>query len=283
MPNIQREITKKRETTLHIAAAANQEEFVKNLVERMSSDDITAENTVGSTALAYAAATGNVNIAKAMLKKNRALPNLGSGMKPLFMAALLEHYQMVEHLSRSTKTSEWDIRDQTELFVTYARVGYYGKYKLFLALVVIIIIRFNYTKLTCGLGKNYFTYPWFKKYHLTHLWYVPFVFHKPLLLKSGVNRYFCSNFMSLSSQNKKYHKNVRETRSKSGIGLSLSIHINLEHKEHKSLNPKFFFSYSQALTNFLSNHITIKEIKLFNLSLKHPFGSTFNNINHKTL
>ena len=140
MPNIQREITKKRETTLHIAAAANQEEFVKNLVERMSSDDITAENTVGSTALAYAAATGNVNIAKAMLKKNRALPNLGSGMKPLLMAALLEHYQMVEHLSRSTKTSEWDIRDQTELFVTYARVGYYGKYKLFLALVVIIII-----------------------------------------------------------------------------------------------------------------------------------------------
>ena len=56
------------------------------------------------------------------------------------MAALLEHYQMVEHLSRSTKTSEWDITEQTELFVTYARVGYYGKYKLFLALVVIIII-----------------------------------------------------------------------------------------------------------------------------------------------
>ncbi|KAK7854810.1 ankyrin repeat-containing protein itn1 [Quercus suber] len=127
MPNIQREITKKRETTLHIAAAANQEEFVKNLVEGMSSDDITAENTVGSTALAYAAATGNVNIAKAMLKKNRDLPNLGSGMKPLLMAALLEHYQMVEHLSRSTRTWEWDIIDQTELFVTYARVGYYGQ------------------------------------------------------------------------------------------------------------------------------------------------------------
>ncbi|KAK4604107.1 hypothetical protein RGQ29_012567 [Quercus rubra] len=127
MPNIQREITKKRETTLHIAAAANQEEFVKNLVERMSSDDITAKNTVGSTALAYAAATGNVNIAKVMLKKNRDLPNLGSGMKPLFTAALLEHYQMVEHLSRSTKTSEWDITEQTELFVTYARVGYYGQ------------------------------------------------------------------------------------------------------------------------------------------------------------
>ena len=39
--------------------------------------------------------------------------------------------------------------------------------------------------------------------HFTHLWYVSFVFYNPLLLKSGINRYFCSNFMSLSSQKKK--------------------------------------------------------------------------------
>ena len=61
----------------------------------------------------------------------------------------------------------------------------------------------NYTKPTCGLGENQFAYPWFEKYQLTHLWYVPFVFRNPSLIKSGVNRYFCSNFMSLSSQNKK--------------------------------------------------------------------------------
>ena len=46
MPNIQREINKKRETTLHIAAAANQENFVKNLANVMSSDDLKAVNTV---------------------------------------------------------------------------------------------------------------------------------------------------------------------------------------------------------------------------------------------
>ena len=61
----------------------------------------------------------------------------------------------------------------------------------------------NYTKLTCGLGENYFAYLWFEKYHLTHLSYVLFVFHNPHLLKSWVNRYFCSNFMSIFSQNKK--------------------------------------------------------------------------------
>ena len=61
----------------------------------------------------------------------------------------------------------------------------------------------NYTKLTCGLGENHFAYPWFEKYHLIHLRYDPFVFHDPPLLKLGVNKYFCSNFIYLSSQNKK--------------------------------------------------------------------------------
>ena len=64
-------------------------------------------------------------------------------------------------------------------------------------------LRDNYTKPTCGLGENHFAYPWFEKYHLTHLRYDPFVFRNPPLLKSRVNRYFYSNFMSLSSQNKK--------------------------------------------------------------------------------
>ena len=82
----------------------------------------------------------------------------------------------------------------------------------------------NYTKHTCGLAWNHFAYPWFKKCHFTHLRYVSFVFRNPLLLKSRVNRYFCSNFMSFSSQNKKLHKNARETRSKSGIYVSLHSH-----------------------------------------------------------
>ena len=70
MLKIQREITKAKETTLHLAAAANKEEFVKNLVSNaMSRDDLKVENIAGNTALSYAAATGNVNIAKAILEK----------------------------------------------------------------------------------------------------------------------------------------------------------------------------------------------------------------------
>ena len=67
----------------------------------------------------------------------------------------------------------------------------------------VITFRDNYSKPTCGLGENHFAYPWFEKCHLTYLRYVPFVFRNPPLLKSGINKYFCSNFISLSSQNKK--------------------------------------------------------------------------------
>ena len=103
MTDIQREISKKEETTLHIAAAANREEFVNKLLTSMTSrnGNLTAENNAGNPALTYAAAAGNVNIAKAMLKRNRELSNLGR-MKPLYMGASLGHSRMVDWLYSET-------------------------------------------------------------------------------------------------------------------------------------------------------------------------------------
>ena len=78
MTNIQRRISGNEETTLHIAAAANQEDFVKKLLTLMTSNNynLTAENNVGNTALTYATAAGNVKIAEMMVEKNPELPNL---------------------------------------------------------------------------------------------------------------------------------------------------------------------------------------------------------------
>ena len=131
MPNIQRKITNKGETTLHIAAAAKKEEFVKNLVNRLSRENLTAENNVGNTALTYAAAAGNVKIAKVMLEKNPDLPNLGSGVKPLFMAASLGHSQMVQFLYSQTKeiVCGWDENEQAKLFITCGESDLYGQLK----------------------------------------------------------------------------------------------------------------------------------------------------------
>ena len=64
------------------------------------------------------------------------------------------------------------------------------------------------------MSENHFAYPWFEKCHLTHLRYVPFIFRSPPLLKSGLNRYFCPKFMSLSSQNKKKDTETRKNKIK---------------------------------------------------------------------
>ncbi|XP_065624781.1 uncharacterized protein LOC111993963 [Quercus suber] len=129
MQEIQRKITKAEETTLHVAAVANKEDFVRNLVSNgMSSDDLKVENIAGNTALSYAAATGNVNIAKVMVEKNKDLANLGSGVKPIFMAASLGHSQMVQFLYSETNemVCQWDENEQAELFITCVKGGLYG-------------------------------------------------------------------------------------------------------------------------------------------------------------
>ena len=130
MKNIRRIITNKRETSLHIAAAANQEDFVKNLVKEYKDKDLTAGNNVNNTVLTYATATGNVNTAEAMLEKNSSLANLGK-VKPLFMAASLGHSKMVEYLYNQIrpKVHEWDENEQAKLFITCVEGNLYGTHK----------------------------------------------------------------------------------------------------------------------------------------------------------
>ena len=121
-PNFQRKITNKGETALHVAAAAKHEDCVKNLVKKF---DLTAVNDIGNTALTYAAATGNVNIAKAMLEENSSLANLGR-KKPLLMAASLGHSEMVEYLYERTEVQD---NERAELFITCVEGNLYGKHK----------------------------------------------------------------------------------------------------------------------------------------------------------
>ena len=72
------------------------------------------------------------------------------------------------------------------------------------------------------------------KSHLTHLRYVPFVFCNPPLLKSGVNKYFCPKFMSLSSQNKKKTLKQEKIRSKGRVLLKF-ISLFLSSSQSNSL------------------------------------------------
>ena len=127
MANIQRRLTTAGETTLHVAVAANQEMFVRMLLNCIDDDRLLDVNRVGNTVLTYAAATGNVNIAKLLLDRNSKLGDLPTGVKPLMMAAVSGHIQMVQFLYRKDEVCYWDEFLQAELFITCVKGGLYGK------------------------------------------------------------------------------------------------------------------------------------------------------------
>ncbi|KAJ9557458.1 hypothetical protein OSB04_012072 [Centaurea solstitialis] len=97
-------ITENHETALHVAASARStkrvEEFVENLVEMMTEEDLELQNSSGNTALCLAAAAGNVKMVEIMVKKNRRLLTIPGSKKmmPLYMGALFGHHGMVKYL-----------------------------------------------------------------------------------------------------------------------------------------------------------------------------------------
>nr|XP_043608555.1 uncharacterized protein LOC122580348 [Erigeron canadensis] len=115
-------ITENYETPLHIAASAEStkslEVFVKELVKLMEKEDLELQNQNYNTALCLAAAAGNVQIAKIMVGKNRAVLNIpaANNMMPLYMAALFDKPEMVKYLyAESNKMAGdfWTIDNQS--------------------------------------------------------------------------------------------------------------------------------------------------------------------------
>ena len=127
MPNILRRIGSSGVTTLHIAAAAGQEEFVKKLLMLIEDPHVpTVVNNVGMTALTYAAAVGNMNIAKAIVEKYGDPSIVNFGVKPLHMAAFLGHGHMVNYLYPITTL----VGDEAiEVLINCAKNDLYGKHE----------------------------------------------------------------------------------------------------------------------------------------------------------
>ncbi|PWA46364.1 ankyrin repeat-containing domain, PGG domain protein [Artemisia annua] len=98
-------ITENGETALHIAASAkgpkHVEQFVKNLVDKMTKEDLEIVNKNHNTALYLAAAAGNVETVKIMVEKNKTLltiPGAGGAMMPVYAASLFGNYEVVKYL-----------------------------------------------------------------------------------------------------------------------------------------------------------------------------------------
>nr|GEX07872.1 ankyrin repeat-containing domain, PGG domain protein [Tanacetum cinerariifolium] len=102
-------ITENAETALHIAASAkgpkHVKQFVKNLVGMMTKEDLELVNKYNNTALYLAAAAGNLETVKIMVKKNGCLPIIpGAGaMLPLHAAVLFGSNEVVKYLYQQSK------------------------------------------------------------------------------------------------------------------------------------------------------------------------------------
>ncbi|RDX93213.1 hypothetical protein CR513_24560 [Mucuna pruriens] len=110
-------ITKEWGTLLHVVAGTNHVHFVNQLLELLEPDDLELQDFNGNTAFCFAAASGKLQIAAMMIKKNAILPEIRGGERvtPLYIAVLLGKGDMARHLyALTTNTSEQN--DWTALF-----------------------------------------------------------------------------------------------------------------------------------------------------------------------
>ncbi|KAG2398535.1 uncharacterized protein HKW66_Vig0089840 [Vigna angularis] len=93
-------ITKEWGTLLHVVAGTNHVHFVNQLLKLLNPLDLELRNFNGNTAFCYAAASGNMEIAATMIKKNEGLPKIRGGAEatPLYMAVLQGKGEMARHL-----------------------------------------------------------------------------------------------------------------------------------------------------------------------------------------
>lgn len=156
--------SEQKSRALDVTAAANRTNFVKDLVNYLSAEDLVAlKNDYGCTAFYYAAASGNLDLVKMMMEKKngeqltniRGFANMsplstpqGSpkkkgrkendnirpprniwphrGILPLQAAAMSGHMEMVLYLYDKTLLD--DPSDRIELLVTLIKIELYGKH-----------------------------------------------------------------------------------------------------------------------------------------------------------
>jgi hypothetical protein len=121
-------ITEWEDTALHIAVATERTDFVKELVKRMTPDEIALQNASGNTALCFAAESDIVLIAKMMVDRNPQLPLIRGedGRTPLCMAALNGRRKMVSYLYDATPFKDLDPTERVDIFFATISTDMYG-------------------------------------------------------------------------------------------------------------------------------------------------------------
>ncbi|XP_031280475.1 uncharacterized protein LOC116138930 [Pistacia vera] len=105
-------ITEKHETIFHVAAGANQTDFVEKMIDKIAPDDLKLQNVKGNTAFCLAA------MAEKMLNKDPDLLTIrgGGNLTPLNLAAMFGERQMALYLYRQYDRGTLTLADKKQLF-----------------------------------------------------------------------------------------------------------------------------------------------------------------------
>ncbi|KAJ0014018.1 hypothetical protein Pint_21596 [Pistacia integerrima] len=111
-------ITEKRETIFHVAAGANQTDFVEKMIGKIAPADLKLRNVKGNTAFCLAVMAGNKSIAEQMLNKNPELLTFrgGGNLTPLSLAAMFGEREMALYLNRRYPRGTLELADKKQLF-----------------------------------------------------------------------------------------------------------------------------------------------------------------------
>ncbi|KAI4332615.1 hypothetical protein L6164_017509 [Bauhinia variegata] len=119
-------ITKGWKTILHVAAGTHHVHFVEELVKFMDKDELELQDYNGNTALFSAAATGNLQIAEILIKKNESLPTIRGkeSVTAIQLAALQGKREMTWYLYGRTIPA-FTKEDWNRLFLACVKNGIY--------------------------------------------------------------------------------------------------------------------------------------------------------------
>ena len=94
----------------------------------MNEEDLALKNKDENTAICFAAASGIVEIAEVMVKKNKNLTLIrgNQGKTPLYMAALFGHRDMVSYLYEATDFESLTHEERISLLLGTISADLYG-------------------------------------------------------------------------------------------------------------------------------------------------------------
>ncbi|KAJ0080476.1 hypothetical protein Patl1_24142 [Pistacia atlantica] len=116
-------ITEKHETILHVAAGANQTDFVEKMIDQIAPDDLKLQNEKGNTAFCVA-------VMEKMLKKNRELLTIrgGGNLTSLNLAAMFGARETALYLYRRYYRGTLTSDDKKQLLFDSIDTVLYGKW-----------------------------------------------------------------------------------------------------------------------------------------------------------